>query len=59
MNGCYGEGKERRRKIENLGLCYTCVQIIVNYWVGSDIRHECPGHCLMGYCDRAISILES
>ena len=59
VNGDYGNGKERRKNIENRGLCYTCVQNIVNYLVGTDVRHECPGHCLMGYCERAIRMLES
>lgn len=40
MDGDYGDGKERRRRIEKKGLCYSCVQNIVNYWVDSNVKHE-------------------
>lgn len=58
INGELGEGDERRENIENLGLCYACVQNLVNYYLGSSVRHECA-HCLQGYCDEAIGILMS
>ena len=59
IEGKYGNGRERREKLEAKGFCYFCVQTLVNHFIGRPCNHsdECGGHCLMGFCERATEII--
>jgi len=58
IDGYYGDGYERKRRLEEDDFCYACIQNLVNAFLGLSKRHICEGdHCLLGYCDKACSIL--
>ena len=48
INGDYGNGSERKKKLEKEGYCYKCVQTLVNSFLGKPykISHEDCGHRL-------------
>ena len=59
IKGDYGNGSERKEKLEKEGYCPKCVQTLVNSFLGKPykISHDDCGHCLQGYCKEAIKIL--
>lgn len=40
INGDYGNGNARKDSLEAEGLCYYCVQNMVNFFVGEGFRYQ-------------------
>jgi hypothetical protein len=57
IRGEYGVGEERKRRLENEGFCYGCVQNLVNAMLGCKYRGNCPGHPTGNFCQEAHNII--
>ena len=59
IKGNYGNGKDRKKKLEDEGFCYYCVQNLVNSYLNCKYINKHGGHCLEGVCDDACKRLEN